>query len=89
MELYLEEKNKYNKYSVLDGELAVPCSLKSAICRIEVRRKGFADLNYLLQVVLNLLALRNRYFSEIRQVWKEAAVGSMALCRKILRGSWL
>jgi len=27
---------------VLDGELAVPCDLKPALCRIESRWKGFA-----------------------------------------------
>ena len=29
--------------SVLDGELAVPCILKPALCRIEYRWKGFAE----------------------------------------------
>ena len=29
--------------SVLDGELAVPCILKPALCRIEYRQEGFAE----------------------------------------------
>ena len=42
--VFIAEHNKKelkrNKYSVLDGELAVPCNLKSAICRIEFQLKG-------------------------------------------------
>ena len=90
MELFLEEINKYLvDLSVLDGELAVPCNLKSAICRVKFRRKGFADLNFSLKAVMTFPALRNSCFSETRQVWKEAAVGSSAMCRKQLRMSWL
>ena len=33
----------FNIKSVLDGELAVPCNLKPALRRIEIRWKGFAE----------------------------------------------
>ena len=91
MELSLEEINKYHtiSLSVLDGELAVPCNLKSAIRRIKFRRKGFADLNVSLKAVMTFPALRNSCLSEFRQVWKEAAVGLSAMCRKPLGMSWL
>jgi len=37
------KKRKIKNNSVLDGELAVPCSLKSAICRVEFHYAGFAE----------------------------------------------
>ena len=91
MELSLEEISRYYTIdlSVLDGELAVPCNLKSAICRVKFRRKGFADLNFSLKAVMTFPALRNSCFSESRQVWKEAAVGLSSMCRKPLGMSWL
>ena len=44
------EQKKIN--SVLDGELAVSCNLKSAICRVESQWKGLAELSWDIKVVL-------------------------------------
>jgi len=47
---------------VLDGELAVPCNPKSAICGVEFQFEGFAEFNFFIKAMLKFSALRNIYY---------------------------
>jgi len=47
---------------VLDGELAVPCNPKSAICGVEIQFEGLAELDIFIKLMLILSALRNRLY---------------------------
>ena len=73
---------------MLDGALAVPCNLKSALA-------GFKSEGRVLLLLFNLISdvdvfsLTQCYSIKLRQIWKEAAVGTIDMCRKLLILSWL
>ena len=73
---------------MLDGALAVPCNLKSALA-------GFNSEGRVLLLLFNLISgvdvfsLTQCYSIKLRQVWKEAAVNTISMCRKLLILSWL
>ena len=73
---------------MLDGALAVPCNLKSALA-------GFNSEGRVLLLLFNLLSgvdvfsLTQCYSIKLRQIWKEAAVDIISMCRKLLILSWL
>ena len=73
---------------MLDGALAVPCNLKSALA-------GFNSEGRVLLLLFNLISgvdvfsLTQCYSIKLRQVWKEAAVNAISMCRKLLILSWL
>ena len=73
---------------MLDGALAVPCNLKSALA-------GFNSEGRVLLLSFNLISgvdvfsLAQYRITKFRQVWKEAAVGIIDMCRKLLILSWL
>jgi len=68
---------------VLDGKLAVSCNLKSAYAGLNSERRILLSLNLFFKVVFTLSALRNNFFIEPRQIWKEAAVNLDFMCREI------
>jgi len=73
---------------VLDGALAVPCNLKSALA-------GFNSEGRVLLLLFELVSGVDAFgFTQCfdiksRQVWKEAAVDIIFMCRKLLMLSWL
>ena len=73
---------------MLDGALAVPCNLKSALA-------GFNSEGRVLLLLFNsisgvdVFSLTQCYSTKLRQGWKEAAVGTIGMCRKLLILSWL
>ena len=73
---------------MLDGALAVPCNLKSALA-------GFNSEGRVLLLLFNLISgvdvfsLTQCYSIKLRQIWKEAAVDTISMCRKLLILSWL
>ena len=62
LNLLVSLKKKIKNKTVLDGELAVLCNLKSAICRIEFQSAGWDEFDVFVKAVLILSALRNDYF---------------------------
>ena len=82
------ERNYKDKSSVLDGALAVPCNLKSALA-------GFNPEGRVLLLLFNLISgvdvfsLTQCYSIKLRQIWKEAAVDIIRMCRELLMLSWL
>ena len=73
---------------MLDGALAVPCNLKSALA-------GFNSEGRILLLLFDLISdvdvfsLAQYYSIKLRQIWKEAAVDIISMCRKLLILSWL
>jgi len=82
------ERNYKDKSSVLDGALAVPCNLKSALA-------GFNPEGRVLLLLFNLISgvdvisLTQCYNIKLRQIRKEAAVDIISMCRESLMMSWL
>ena len=83
------EKN-YKKYrnSVLDGALAVPCNLKSALAGFNSEGRVWLLLFNLVSDV-EVFSLTQCYNIKLRQIWEEAAVDIIFMCRKLLILSWL
>ena len=82
------ERNYKDKSSVLDGALAVPCNLKSALAGFNSEGRVWLLLFDLVSGV-EVLSLAQCCSIKLRQVWKEAAVDIIFMCRKLLILSWL
>jgi len=83
----LEKKYK-KKISVLDGALAVPCNLKSALAGFNSEGRVLLLLSDLVSGV-DVFSLTQYCNIKSRQVRKEAAVDIINMCRKLLMLSWL
>ncbi len=73
---------------MLDGELAVPCNLKSAYAGLNSDGWVLLSLIFFISGV-DSFSSAQWYKLETRQIWKEAAVESISMCRRILKVSWL
>ena len=73
---------------MLDGALAVPCNLKSALAGFNSEERALLLLFDLISGV-EVFSLTQYHGIKIRQVWKEAAVNIIVMCRKLLILSWL
>jgi hypothetical protein len=69
----LSTPNLINKFAVLDGEVAVPCNLQSAIAGLNSYSRFVLCKVWLMQVVLTNGSYATETY-ESRQVRKEAAV---------------
>ena len=75
-------------FSVLDRALAVPCNLKSALAGLNSEGRVLLLLFNLISGV-DVVSLTQCYSIKLRQIWKEAAVDIINMCRKFLMLSWL
>ena len=73
---------------MLDGALAVPCNLKSALAGFNSEGRIWLLLFNLISGV-DVFSLTQCYSIKLRQIWKEAAVDTISMCRKLLILSWL
>ena len=73
---------------MLDGALAVPCNLKSALAGLNPEGRVWLLLFDLVSDV-DVFSFTQCYNIKSRQVWKEAAAGIVFMCRKLLILSWL
>ena len=73
---------------MLDGALAVPCNLKSALAGFNSEGRVWLLLFNLVSDV-EVFSLTQCYSIKLRQIWKEAAVDIIFMCRKLLILSWL
>jgi len=73
---------------VLDGALAVPCNLKSALAGLNPEGRVWLLLFDLVSGV-DVFSSTQCSDTKLRQVWKEAAVGVVFMCRRLLILSWL
>ena len=73
---------------MLDGALAVPCNLKSALAGFNSEGRIWLLLFNLISGV-DVFSLTQCCSIKLRQVWKEAAVDTINMCRKLLILSWL
>ena len=73
---------------MLDGALAVPCNLKSALAGFNPGGRVWLLLFDLVSGV-DVISFTQYINTKLRQVWKEAAVGVICMCRKLLILSWL
>ena len=73
---------------MLDGALAVPCNLKSALAGFNPEGRVWLLLFDLVSGV-DVFSSTQCSNTKFRQVWKEAAVENNYMCRKLLELSWL
>ena len=73
---------------MLDGALAVPCNLKSALAGFNPEGRVWLLLFDLVSGV-DVFSSTQCSNTKFRQVWKEAAVGVVFMCRRLLILSWL
>ena len=73
---------------MLDGALAVPCNLKSALAGFNPEGRVWLLLFDLVSGV-DVLSFTQCCNIKPRQVWKEAAAGIVFMCRRLLILSWL
>ena len=73
---------------MLDGALAVPCNLKSALAGFNSEGRVWLLLFNLVSDV-EVFSLTQCYNIKLRQVRKEAAVDIINMCRESLMLSWL